>query len=146
VSRNTKLQYDTRYKELNEYQTGTPESILGLVMPEHADGLERWQYAEAVRTWASENLKHSYMEMPAVQLKWFESVKRATGYQADQYQCARDFRDAFEACQTAVDSHQNRRRAESYVECYRDELQRRAERAAKALEETAAEPDATVAA
>ena len=75
VSRNSKLQYDTRYKELNEYQDGTPNAILALVMPQHADGLEMWQYADAVRTWAANNLKNSWMEMPAVQLKWFEIAK-----------------------------------------------------------------------
>ena len=132
VSRNPKLQYDTRYKELNEYHTGTAESILALVTPEHSDGLERWQYADAVRNWVAENLKKGYMEMAAVQLKWFEEAKRIRGSQADQYQMARDFRDAFEACQAAVDSHAGYRRATSYVECYRNELQRRAERAAQA--------------
>lgn len=127
VSRNSKLQFDTRYKELNEYQDGTPTAILALVMPKYADGLEMWQYADAVRTWAADNLKkNSWMEMPAVQLKWFESAKSIRGSQADQYQLARDFRDAFEACQAAVDSHTNRRRASQYVECYREQLKRKA--------------------
>ena len=141
VSRNPKLQYDTRYKELNEYQDGTAGAILALVMPQSPDGLEAWQYADAVRTWVAENLKSGYMEMPAVHLKWFESAKFERGRQADQYQLARDFRDAFEACQTAVDSHFNRRRATQYVECYRSELQRRAEREiqAAAHDETATE-------
>ena len=148
VSRNPKLQYDTRYKELNEYQTGTAESILGLVCNEHMDGLERWQYADSVRTWAADNLKKSYMEMPAVHLKWFESAKTIRGSQADQYQLARVFRDAFEACQAAVDSHVTRRRATSYVECYREELQRRAEREiqAAAHNETAEAQSETAAA
>jgi hypothetical protein len=148
VSRNPKLQYDTRYKELNEYQTGTAESIFALCCNEHMDGLERWQYADAVRTWAGNNLKKCWMEMPAVHLKWFESAKSIRGSQADQYQLARDFRDAFEACQAAVDIHKNRKRATQYVECYRNELQRRAEREiqAAAHNETAEAQSETAAA
>jgi hypothetical protein len=109
---------------LNEYQNGSPESILALVMPEHASGLERWQYADSVRNWCSENMKTS-LDMPAVQLGWF----RSTGTQQSfQYQQAREFRDAVETCNGIAEARRLRRNAEQGVENYLNALKRKAER------------------
>jgi hypothetical protein len=137
VTRNREKQHDNRYRELTEYQNGTPESIFALINGEHANGLQAWQRADAVRQWCADNLKkNQYMEMPAVYLKWFQGV------QHDQYEQARRFHAAFDACQSASDSHRLRKSAAQDVENYRNQLKRKAEKealaAAAALAEQAA--------
>jgi hypothetical protein len=126
VTRDREKQHDDRYKQLNEYQDGTPKSILALVTDQHCDGLEMWFIADAVRNWCADNLKNGWMEMPAVQLKWFE------GKQSDQYAMARLFRDAVEACQNAGEWLRMKRNATAGVENYRNALERKREREAQA--------------
>jgi hypothetical protein len=142
VTRNREKEHDDRYKELNEYQNGSPESILALVMPQHGDGLEAWQYANSVRDWCGDNLKTS-LEMPAVQLGWFKDGSRGQG---DQWQKAREFRDAMEACHGIAESRRLRMNSENGVENYRLALQRKAQReAAQAAEKQATEEQAVAA-
>ena len=124
VTRDQDKRHDDRFKELNEYHTGSPVSILALVTHEYADGLERWQIADAVRTWSAENLKNGYMEMPAVQLKWFNS----------DFNVAREFRDAVECCKDAATALRSRNNSAAQVDNYRRSLERKAAR-------TAAQPE-----
>ena len=131
VTRNREKEHDNLYKELNEYQNGTPESIFALVKPEYCYGLEAWQIADAVRTYVNDRPKMRGMEMPAVYLKWFESAKTVRGSQSDQYALARLFRDAFDACQWACDSHRDRKRATREVEQYREHLEYEAKQEAE---------------
>ena len=126
VTRNRDKAHDDRYKELREWHDGKPESIYKMVIPEFADGLTRWQYANVIREWASENLKNSFMEMPAVFLEWF---KNGTKSQSEQFQRARDFRDAFDACQSIAESYRLRKSACQDVESYRSNVTRKAETA-----------------
>ncbi len=135
VTRNREKQHDNRYKELNEFQNSTPESIFALLNGEHSNGLQAWQRAERVREWCADNLKkNQYMEMPAVYLKWFQGV------QHDQYDQARRFRDAFYACQSAADIHRLKKNATQEVEGYRAALKRKADREAQAAAAQAQTP------
>ena len=140
VSRNRDKEHDDRYKELNEYHTGSAESILALVSQENSDGLTRWQYANAVREWCNNNPKmKSTLELAAAQLGWFKEGIRSQG---EQYQRARAFRDAFEACYDAGETVRLRKNATAGVENYRNDLQRKADQeaaAAAATEETPVE-------
>ena len=130
VTRNREKEHDTRYRRLTEYQNGTAESILRLVTNEHSDGYERWQIADAVRNWVADNLKSGYMDMPAVQLKWF------AGKQHDQYEKAREFRDAHETLKAACEQWRNKRQAEQFLDCYQRNLENKARREAAATAET----------
>ena len=132
VTRNREKAHDDRYKELRDWHTGTPDAIYKMIVPEYSDGLTRWLYANAIREWAGENLKNSFMEMPAVFLEWFKDRSES---QHEQYNKARDFRDAVEACQSITESYRLHKTAVQEVENYRDASKRKAEReAAKAAE------------
>ena len=128
VTRNRDKEHDDRYKKLNEYQDGSPQSILALVMPQHADGLERWQCADSVRNWCADNMKTS-LDMPAIQLGWFKEGRLSQG---DQYQKARDFRDAVGSCHGIAEARRLRSNGVQGIENYRNALQRKAEREAQA--------------
>ncbi len=132
VTRDQEKQHDNRYKELREYHTGTPEIICGMVTPEYADGLMRWNCAAQVRRWCSENQK-AFMEMPAVHLQWFKDADR----QSNQYDRARQFRDSVEACKAAYQIVQARQLATDHLQNYQRRLEREkvaAEQAAQNVE------------
>ena len=115
VTRNREKEHDDRYKEIAEWNNGTPEAIYRMVVPENADGLERWQYASRVREWCDLNLKSGWMEMPAVFLKWFKEKSDA----------ARAFRDAFECCWDLAQAYALRQSAISHLKYYRERLETR---------------------
>jgi hypothetical protein len=81
--------------------------------------------------------------MPAVQLGWFKDGSRGQG---DQWQKAREFRDAMEACHGIAESRRLRMNSENGVENYRLALQHKAQReAAQAAEKQEAEEQAVAA-
>jgi len=140
ITRNREKEHDTRYKEIAEWNNGTPSAIFGVILPEYADGLEKWQYAQRVREWCDVNLKNGYMEMPAVFLKWFKEKSDA----------AREFRDAFECCWNIAQSYTLRQSALNHIQNHRERIEVRAAqaeamKAEQEKEETAAEPEATAA-
>lgn len=118
VTRDREKQYDERYKELTQYMDGSPKSILALVTSEYTDGLEHWQNANIVRDWCDANIKNSWMELPAIQLGWFNK----------DHSKARDFRDAFEACRDAGQWLRIRKNAQNGVENYVGALERKTKR------------------
>jgi hypothetical protein len=115
VTRNREKEHDDRYKEIAEWNNGTPEAIYRAILPEYADGLERWQYAQWVREWSEANLKQNWMEMPAVFLKWFREKSDA----------AREFRDSFECCWDLARAYALRESATNHLKYYRERIETR---------------------
>jgi len=115
VTRDQEKRHDDRYTELRSWHNGTPESIFAMVSPASSTGLERWQYAQAVREWTGSNLKDGFMEMPAVFLKWFN--------QDDEQ--ARQFRSAFTACWDLSEAYRRRDEGRRQVESYKGEIERK---------------------
>lgn len=142
VTRNPDKRHDDRYKELKDWHDGTPKSIYSIIVPEHCHGLTRWIYANAVRDWAGENMKNGFMEMPAVHLGWFKDGVKSQG---EQFQRAREFRDAVESCQSIGESYRQRKIGIQEVQCYRDGLERKAQREAETLTAETASTETTTA-
>jgi hypothetical protein len=49
VSASPLKQYDKRYEEVRDIHDGSPNSIFRILIPEYADGLQKYIYASAIR-------------------------------------------------------------------------------------------------
>ncbi len=112
ITSNRDKQHDKRYQEIGKHHDGSPAAIYSMIVPEYADGLQRYLYADAVRTWAlaqPDRKGHSYyMEMPPVFLKWFTDREASDN--------ARRLRDAIDTCSSICEAYRLRTHAESMLE------------------------------
>ena len=106
VSAAPSKEYDKRYQEIRDIHDGSANSIFRILLPESADGLEKYATAEAIRDWLMEH--DGYMELPAEFLKWFDG---------DRYK-ARQLRDAYECCRNVTEAYRLRSAAESSIESH----------------------------
>lgn len=97
-------QYDKRFKLVDSFCDGTPKAIYNMLLPEYAGGLERYQWANAIHSWAC-STDGMYMELPARFLGW------AKGDDAQEE--ARVMRYAFQAVLDVLESVRLRGAAES---------------------------------
>ena len=111
VSSSPSKQYDKRYEELREIHDGSPNSIYRILLPEYADGLQKYIYASAIRDWLLEQ-EGGYMELPAEFLKWFDDRNKSLR-----------LRDAYEACKNITESCRLRANVESSLANYKRSVQ-----------------------
>lgn len=113
-------QYDKRYQKVESWCDGSPSAIYRMLLPEHADGLERYQWAHAIHQWTCDQ-DGQYMELPARFIKW-----------AQDNDTAREMRDAFDAAAHVVESVRLRNAAESEIANVKRRLERKREQASNA--------------
>jgi hypothetical protein len=101
-------QYDKRYEEVRDIHDGSAKSIYRILIPEYADGMERYCYAEAIRDWTLAN-DGPYMELAAEFLDWFNGDRDK----------ARELRDAYEMCLHITESWRLRASVEPQLENYK---------------------------
>lgn len=106
-------QYDKRYQKVESWCDGSPSAIYRMLLPEHANGLERYQWAHAIHEWVCD-ADGQYMELPARFLKW-----------ADDNDAAREIRHAFEAAAHVVESVRLRNAVESEIANVKRRLERK---------------------
>jgi hypothetical protein len=111
-------QYDKRYAKVERAQDGTAEAIYQMLIPEYASGLQRFQYAEAIRKWTHAGEDRPYMELTGKFLKWTEDRDKA-----------RDMMHGLEIAQHAAESHRLRCAVESSLESIKRNMERRKEQA-----------------
>jgi hypothetical protein len=105
VSASESKRYDKRYTEVDKQHDGSPDAIYRMLIPEYADGLEFYTYADAIRDWCQADPDHQrpYFYGHAAQfLKWFDGDTRK----------AADLRCAYKACLSLALAHQHRAEAE----------------------------------
>lgn len=127
ISSSPSKQHDKRYEEIRDIHDGSAESIYRILIPEYADGLQRYAYASAIRDWIVEgNQKNRpyYMQFPGNFLKWFDDRDKG-----------RDLKDAYEACYLHVESYRLKHSAKANLENYK----RRVVKAKPAAESTESE-------
>jgi hypothetical protein len=107
-------QHDKRFNEISRYNDGSCASILSLVNSEYADGLTRFQNAEAIREWAASQSKH----VPKGEgwPEWF----------GGDWAKNNALRGALSACSNIVESVERRYQAENSIENYKAALERAA--------------------
>jgi hypothetical protein len=110
VSNAPSKQYDKRFEEIREIHDGSPNSIFRILVPEYANGLEKYIIAEAIRDYLIEHDGH--MELAAEFLKWFERDREK----------ARQLRDAYEACRHITESYRLKAAVESSLENYKRQV------------------------
>lgn len=110
ISGHPDKQYDKRYKEIEPYHDGTAAVVYSMLIPEYADGLQRYAFATAVRDYFLED-GAGYMELIGEFLKWTTTREDA-----------RKLRDAFEACERLTAALEARHRAQCAIENYRRSL------------------------
>lgn len=108
-------QYDKRYQKVESWCDGSPYAIYRMLLPEHANGLERYQWAHAIHEWIC-STDGLYMELPARFIKWTEDNDTA-----------RKMRDAFEAAAHVVESVRLRNAAESEIVNVKQRMERKRE-------------------
>lgn len=105
VTSSDSKQYDKRYSKVESFHDGSPSAIYAMILPDCADGLERYQWATAIYHWTMDNERQGrYMQLPAVFLQWTDDSDKA-----------REMRDAFEAAWNVVESYRLRSAAETSV-------------------------------
>lgn len=115
VTRSETKKHDKRYEELRDWHNGSPEAVYRMILPQYAEGLMQWQYANEIRYWfRTTEQKKSYMDPAAVFLKWFRGDDDK----------AREFHNAFDACRDVCESVRRRRNAENHVKFYQASLER----------------------
>jgi hypothetical protein len=107
-------QHDKRYNEISKFLDGSRSSILFLVNSEYADGLTRFQNAEAVREWANSQTK--YVPEGENWPVWFAGDHRKNVA----------LRSVLTACASIVESLERREQAEYSIENYKAALERAA--------------------
>ena len=110
VSAAPSKQYDKRYEEIRDVHDGSTNSIFRILIPEYADGMEKYATAEAIRDWLMEH--DGYMELPAEFLKWFNGDREK----------ARQLRDAYEMCKHVTEAYRLRSAVESSLENYKRQV------------------------
>lgn len=91
VTTSESKRYDKRYQEVEKRHDGTPDSIYRILIPEYANGLEFYTYADAIRDWcqAGDGNERPYFYGHTAQfLKWFDG---------DAHR-AQELRYAYKAC------------------------------------------------
>ncbi len=121
ISSSDAKRYDKRYEEITKYMDGTPATVFGMVCPKYAEGIQAYQYAEAVRDWFSKQTekkyKHTWMEPAGIFLKWYIGQ--------DSYQNHSNIRRlnaALDACRAVCKAHRLRNYAAQYVENMREAI------------------------
>jgi hypothetical protein len=125
VSWSPAKEYDKRYEEVREIHDGSPNSIFRILIPEYADGMEKYATAEAIRDWLMEH--DGYMELAAEFLKWFNGDREK----------ARQLRDAYDACRHITESYRLRCATVSARENYKRQITPREPEAPAAESEVA---------
>ena len=110
VSAAPSKEYDKRFQEIRDIHDGSPNSIFRILIPEYADGMEKYATAEAIRDWLMDH--DGYMELPAEFLKWFDGDREK----------ARTLRDAYECCRNVTEAYRLRSAAESSVAHYKRQV------------------------
>jgi hypothetical protein len=127
VSSADSKQYDKRYVRVERAHDGSADAIYSMLIPDYASGLQRLQFAEAIRKWTLDGENRPYMELPARFLKWTESHDKA-----------RDMMHALETAQYAAESHRLRCAVESNLASIKRQIERRKELAAETTTDASA--------
>src|ERR1039458_8833008 len=108
VSAAPSKEYDKRVQEIRDIHDGSANSIFRILIPEYADGMEKYATAEAIRDWLMEH--DGYMELPAEFLKWFDGDRENARTLRDAYECCRNVTEAFRLRSAAESSFENYKR------------------------------------
>lgn len=134
VSSSPSKAYDKRYTAVTENHDGTPMSMYRILVPDYADGLEKFNIASALHAWCVDSdygRDRPWMEYPALFLGWFKDDPEA-------HEKARRLRDALDACRAITESYRLRSVTNSHVENYKRNVEGDALRAAQKKEGSAA--------
>lgn len=112
ITKSPAKEHDKRYTEVSSVHDGSPDSIFRILVSEYADGLEKYQDAEAIRDWVLEQ-DGMYMGMAAEFLKWFDDREKA-----------RALRDAFDACKQITESYRLRHSTMAHLANYKRSIER----------------------
>jgi hypothetical protein len=105
ISSSDAKRHDKRYVEVERQHDGKPDSIYRILIPEYADGLQFYSYADAIRDWcqAGKGDERPYFYGHTAQfLKWFD----------EDAQRAAELRYAYKACLELCRAHAARCEAE----------------------------------
>ena len=119
--------HDRRYEQVADWNDGTPSAIMRMICPQYADGLERLQYATAIRDWLLKQ-DGGYMELAARFIGWTKDIKP----EYNQNDAARDIMHALECVQNVCNAYTQRCAAESSLGSQRRDVARRKEQDAPA--------------
>jgi hypothetical protein len=113
VSSNPDKRHDKRYQEFAEWMDGSASAILGVVVPEHCDGFERYCYITRVRQWGFDQpevkARNAYwLDMPGLHCKWFTDHEQA-----------RRLHSAFEMAVNVVKAHGLFNHVKGQLDCYK---------------------------
>ena len=105
VSASESKRYDKRYTEVEKQHDGSPDAIYRMLIPEYADGLEFYAYADAIRDWCHADPDHGrpyFYGHTAQFLKWFDGDAHKAG----------ELRYAYKACLHLARAYQERSESE----------------------------------
>jgi len=108
VSSSDSKRHDKRYEEVREFHDGSAKSIFRILIPEYADGLMVYAYADAIREWALEDNARAYTQLPGLFLEWTKD-----------HDAAQQLHNAYTACWNLVQAYQLRHSAEAAIDNYK---------------------------
>jgi len=101
--------YDTRYKEVQQWNDGSADAIYRMLIPSYANAMDFFSYATAIREWCQEDIaakdRPYFYGHVAQFLKWFDG---------DAHR-ARELYYAYNALTAIVESFQARHQAEMHL-------------------------------
>jgi hypothetical protein len=103
------VRYDKRYQQVEKCHDGSPDAIYRMLITEHADGLQFYTYADAIRDWCQDgegNERPYFYGLTAQFLKWFDSKTEP----------ARDLRYAYNAIRSLCEAYQHHSEAETALQ------------------------------
>lgn len=117
VSKSSAKEHDKRYAEIPSWADGSADAIYRLLVPEYADGIDRYAYLSAIRDWAIAS-DRGYMQLPAEWLGWFKN-------DPDYREKSLAMRDAWEMCWNVCESFRLKDSALGQLEHYSQTLARK---------------------
>lgn len=129
-------EHDKRFSRIEKHHDGTPGAVYTILKPEYSGDLERYLYAEGVRTWFNHLPNGQHMDMAPLFLGWWKEEWRDNGSQRVREEC-RFLANALEACKFLIEAHRLRDNAVSRLSSLRYNWDA-TERARKAEAETKA--------
>jgi hypothetical protein len=130
VSAAPSKRHDRRFEEIREVHDGTSNSIFRILVPEYANGFEKYVIAEAVRDYLMAH--DGWMELPAEFLKWFNGDRDK----------ARQLHVVYESCRNVTEAYRLKSAVESSLENYKRQVAPKPEPAPEPEAATRPEPAA----
>jgi hypothetical protein len=119
ITKNREKQHDKRYHRIERSDDGSAQAVLRMVVPEYADGMERFCYAVAVKEW-----------FDAQPNKWCESAARLIGWwneDEDSHTKKAILRYGFDAIRAIANMYQGEQAARNSLSNYYHNHLRKAE-------------------